>query len=221
MKINGIKFDARNEVAVPIIRPKETIFFILQAMDDVGTVNAALKTIEERPKIVGARPGQPMKPIAANAQNRRIEAQNISTWLDGVVVNTIKYVTRDELVQTPIEEPAEGWGDTPEDERYVEEIKRLKYPMEWEQVVIEDPRTWRNWRDELRESRLNNPELDRIINGCLEANSITERSVEAAMADFLANPPELAELSESFPEEEAGHSQSGEPVNDSESDLPE
>lgn len=222
MKINGERFETRNEKVIPITRPTGNFFLIAEALDNVEHIN---NLVEESRKAKGTRKVVSMKPgqkpeVADNTANRQQDLSDFQLWMDGVVVHSLKYITQDQVEEIELEEPDDGWGDTPEDLRVSMETKRYKYPIEWEKVDFEDPATWPNWREEMRESKINDAEITRILNGCLEANSLTEQSVELAMDDFLALPPVAAETGYGRADG-SGNTPSGEPASVSESGLPE
>lgn len=217
MKINGEKFETRNEKVIPITRPSGNFFLIAEALDDVESINRmvdASRQAKGARKIVSRKPGQKSE-VVDNTANRQQDLDDFRLWMDGIVVHSLKYITRDELEQTPLEEPEEGWGEVPEELRITVKTSRYKYPIEWETVDFDDPMTWANWRNEMRESKINDAEITRIANGCLEANSLTEASVEAAMDDFLSLPPVLVETA-SGQAGEPGSILSGEPASDAE-----
>jgi len=92
-------------------------------------------------------------------------------------------------------------------------------PIEWETIDLNNPETWGNIEKELRDAKFNPSEIARIINGALEANSLSEHMIDAAVQDFLALKS-LQEVVESFPVEEHGSTQSGEPASVSDVDHP-
>lgn len=108
----------------------------------------------------------------------------------------------------------ESWG-----------IKRIAYivikglldgtpDLEWETVNLSDNMTWPNFRQELRDSGLSDIEINRLVNGALVANSLSERAVEEARKRFLASlrVPKDASLCLT---EELANGLSGEPASDS------
>jgi hypothetical protein len=86
--------------------------------------------------------------------------------------------------------------------------------LEWETVDISDNTTWSNFRKELRDSGLSDIEINRLVNGALVANSLSERAVEEARKRFLAGLQAPRDESSSLVDELAS-SQSGEPASDS------
>lgn len=57
--------------------------------------------------------------------------------------------------------------------------------LEWERVVMLNPDTWLQWKDELIESGLTDHEVQRIIAAMFEANGITEKRYDEARARFI------------------------------------
>lgn len=223
MRINGEKFESRNEKIIPIVRHSGNFFLIAVAIDNIQAINEKvdLHLQDRKARVVKlAKPGEKAV-VADNEANRQLKADDFRFWVDGVVVHSLQSITRDQVVTNPLPEPEEGWADgTPDWMKVEEETQRVKYPIEWETVDVTDIETWKNWRDEMRESLLNDAEITRIANGCLEANSLSEASVELAMEDFLALPPVEIGLV-SGPPAEPGNTQSGALASVSEPDLPE
>lgn len=58
--------------------------------------------------------------------------------------------------------------------------------LEWETVNMNDPSTWHLWRKEMGESGLSAFEINRIVATVVDANSLSEESLEAARSAFLA-----------------------------------
>ena len=83
----------------------------------------------------------------------------------------------------------------------------------WEKVDPKDPDTWENVEIELNEAGFNFAEIHHILQGVLSANAMSEDKLDKAREAFLASAQEQSDLS-SFPEDEAGITQSGEPAND-------
>lgn len=87
--------------------------------------------------------------------------------------------------------------------------------LEWEQVDVGNHQTWPKYREELRESGLSEVEINRIVNGCMKANSLNEHAVEQARKRFLASQQALREEQSSQTTEQPT-SESGEPASASE-----
>lgn len=86
--------------------------------------------------------------------------------------------------------------------------------LEWETVKLSDNTTWSKYRDELRESGLSDIEINRLVNGALVANSLSERAVEEARKRFLASL-RLPSVESLCPTGEQDTTPSGEPAKDS------
>ncbi len=206
MFINDVKFESKNEVVTPIVRLNGNFFLISVALDDTNIINKAVAlAIKTKPKF-GGKPGEPMKKLETSAMKN----EKFRLWQDGVIVHSLKYIAVDEdVVKEVLDSETKEVIDTEED------VERRKYPFEWQTVDIDNPLTWENWREELRQ-KLTEVELQRLLGACMEANSLSERAINEAMTDFLSNPPVLVDLDSSL-QEELGNTQSGEPAEESES----
>jgi len=106
-------------------------------------------------------------------------------------------------VPSPPEKLLPGGRKEPnyQDKKYLEEISkygqlrtdwlvltslRATKELEWETVDYSKPETWPNYREELKESNFTDIEINLIINGVANANSLNEDMIEAAKKDFLA-----------------------------------
>lgn len=58
--------------------------------------------------------------------------------------------------------------------------------LEWDTVDMNDPDTWGNYVNDLKEAGFNAAEVARVVNGALSTNSIDEAKMEEARARFLA-----------------------------------
>jgi hypothetical protein len=59
--------------------------------------------------------------------------------------------------------------------------------LEWETVNIDDPETWKNVHEELKNADLTPTEIQRIHYGIIEANGLSDAKVEEARKRFLAS----------------------------------
>ncbi len=59
--------------------------------------------------------------------------------------------------------------------------------LEWETVKPSDPSTWQLWEQELKDSGFSEPEVLRITNLVMSANSLDGGKLEAARKRFLAS----------------------------------
>lgn len=90
--------------------------------------------------------------------------------------------------------------------------------LEWETVDLNKPDTWPNYEDELK-TFLTSREHDRIVGGVIEANSPSENRRTEAIENFTSTPVDQS-LEDSISQAvEHITTPSGEPVNDSASDL--
>lgn len=223
MRINGKQFESKNEKVIPLIRPNGNIFLIAEAIEDMKALNEKLEVIDKAEKlrtVTSMKPGGKPR-IVDNKANRENDRMRFIRWTDAIAVHSLKYITQDEQIEMPMDEPEGGWPDDyPQDLRVFHETRRVKHLIDWETVDFADPMTWGNWRIELRQSKINEAEINRIASGCMEANSLSEQAVEIAMDDFLSLPPVLVG-NESGQPDELGSTASGEPAIALASDLPE
>ncbi len=119
----------------------------------------------------------------------------------------------------------EGYVPMPEDPAYKDLLnawatKRLGYilinslepsDIEWDTVESDDPRTWKNWEDDLRNGGLSEIECSRVLATVMEANALDEEKLRKAREVFL-----LGQVQEqpafSGPVTEPANTPSGEPV---------
>ncbi len=85
--------------------------------------------------------------------------------------------------------------------------------IEWEKVLIDNPKTWKGWQGELKESGLTQIEINRIIQTVMRANALDEDKLEEARATFVRGLEEQAKAS-SGPQDEPETTPSGQPVSD-------
>jgi hypothetical protein len=81
--------------------------------------------------------------------------------------------------------------------------------IEWDTVDKNNPSTWMNYRSELAEF-LTETEIGRLVNGCVEANSPTQKRRDEALGNFTPSQPENQITSS--PPEELTSTSSTEPV---------
>lgn len=65
--------------------------------------------------------------------------------------------------------------------------------LEWEDVKVDDPTTWNNFREEMMHSGFSAFEINRVIAECLNVNALNEEKIEAARQRFLLRAQEAAE----------------------------
>lgn len=85
----------------------------------------------------------------------------------------------------------------------------------WETVDFSNPKTWGNYRDELKAAHFSSIEIQRIQSAAFMANSLVEARVQEARENFLRGLAEEAEATSSQPTEQIS-TPSGERVNASE-----
>ncbi len=84
--------------------------------------------------------------------------------------------------------------------------------IEWDTVNIDDPGTWANWENDLKNAGLSQFECNRVTALVLEANSLDDEKIEKARAVFLAGQEQVA-ASNSGPATEQANTSSGVPAN--------
>jgi len=69
--------------------------------------------------------------------------------------------------------------------------------LEWTKVNMDSPSTWELYKEELKDSFFNDMEINRIVDGVLKANCLSEKAIEEAEKRFLAIRQEQSELENS------------------------
>lgn len=88
-----------------------------------------------------------------------------------------------------VEDPAykvrlSTWQDAKGDWFFLKSIEPSK--IEWQSVKMDDPSTYRNWRNELKEAGFSIAEINQIYATFAETNMVTEEMLEDARKRFLA-----------------------------------
>lgn len=103
----------------------------------------------------------------------------------------------------------DGYVPMPEDPTYqvlLEEwaTKRLGYilinslepsDIEWDTVVKDDPRTWKNWESDLLNGGLSDIECGRILSAVMEANALDDEKLKQAREVFLLGQVQASQAS--------------------------
>jgi hypothetical protein len=87
--------------------------------------------------------------------------------------------------------------------------------IEWEEVTLDNPKTWTKWEKELSDAGLSDVEVNRVARCVMQANALDEGKLQEARELFLRGEAEVAKRS-SGPQTEPENSPSGEPASDSE-----
>lgn len=58
--------------------------------------------------------------------------------------------------------------------------------LKWDTVDLENPETWSNWREELKEAHFSNNEINRLVQLVAKANGFDDSVYEEATQRFLA-----------------------------------
>lgn len=119
----------------------------------------------------------------------------------------------------------DGWVPNVEDDTFkkrVEQhaIQRIGWmvinslqEVEWDTVDPENPKTWANWEEDLKNAGFTSVESNHILALVLEVNSLNEAKLKEARDSFLRGQ-EQALSESSSPSSEQNDSQSGEPASD-------
>lgn len=67
--------------------------------------------------------------------------------------------------------------------------------LEWDTVKLNEPSTWLNYNEELKESGFSDVEVNRIIAGVMAANCLSDDKIDEARQRFLASEEALAATS--------------------------
>ncbi len=120
----------------------------------------------------------------------------------------------------------DGWVPNPDDVSYKQILasyqgKRLGYliinslipsNIEWDTVKLDNPSTWDNYANDLKNGGLSNIEVNRIIVCVMRANALDEQKLEEARKVFLRGQ-EQAQNESSGPNSEPVNTPSGAPAN--------
>lgn len=87
--------------------------------------------------------------------------------------------------------------------------------IEWDEVKLGDPSTWKKWRSEFKDGGLCAQEVERVLALVAEANSLDESKLKAAREAFLAGQGKEVEKSSGLNTEQPS-TPSGEPATGSE-----
>lgn len=155
---------------------------------------------------------------------------------DDIVIHAIAVSDMDEFeALCPLPKPPgmrtkAGWAPNPNDETYKDRVTqhgelRLAYmvlkslepsEIEWGKVNVDDPSTWLEWQNELKDAGISSTEVNRIIVCVMQANALDEAKLKEARELFLRGP--VQEPDEYCgPDTELENTQSGDPAIDSES----
>ena len=86
--------------------------------------------------------------------------------------------------------------------------------LEWDTVDINNPETFKNWHEEMKEAGFSSAERLRVIQGVMTANGLNQERIDEARESFLAGLREAPEQESSSRSTEQSSTQSGEPAND-------
>lgn len=156
MKIGGQTVQGKHRVVVPIVR-ETPHYFVL------GPVTDTNEFYEKFPP--------PAPPVV----------QNVATGIDEPDYSSEKYqVARLEHMERHLD-----WLAIRSIKAGAFGPKGVELPVTWDTVDMEDPTTFKNWRQELQASDHTEAEINRLVDGVMEVNSLSAAMVESARADFL------------------------------------
>jgi hypothetical protein len=61
--------------------------------------------------------------------------------------------------------------------------------IEWDTVSLDNPATWANWEDDLKNGGMSQMECNRVLSLVMEANCLDEAKLKKAREVFLQGPP--------------------------------
>lgn len=93
----------------------------------------------------------------------------------------------------PYQANMEAWGRKKMDWIILKSLSATE-GLEWETIDFDNPDTWNNWEQELRDSGFSEFEVARIRVLAMNANSINEARLEEARERFLRGPLEEQEV---------------------------
>lgn len=117
-----------------------------------------------------------------------------------------------------------GWEPNPEDPSYkkmceTQALKRIGwmvlmslYEFEWDTVNEDNPSTWANWEDELKNDGFTSVERNLIMALVLDVNNLNEAKMKASRDSFILGQAQAREELSSLNTEQ-DDSQSGKPAN--------
>lgn len=106
-----------------------------------------------------------------------------------------EFVTKENRVVEKVNDPAfvkklDKWRGDKWDWMFIKSVGPSN--IEWEQVKLDEPSTWGNWKQELREAGLSVGEIGQIENTFFETNIVTEAKLKDAKNRFLASQAQVA-----------------------------
>ena len=87
--------------------------------------------------------------------------------------------------------------------------------LTWDKVDMDKPETWELYNEELKESKFNDMEINRIVECVLKANCLSEKAIQEAEDRFLALE-QAQRVAENSQKDVENSTPSGQPASDSE-----
>lgn len=185
MKIGGQTVQGSHRVIIPIVRDVPRYFVLGPVTDTAGFFE---QFPSPKPPMIHNVETNMDEPDFGSAKFRAAQLTHNGQFLDWLALSSIK---------------AGAIGHTGQE-----------LPVTWDTIDMDDPTTFKNWRQELTDAGHTDAEINRLMDGVMEVNSLSEEAVAKARADFLRGRAEV-NLGAS-PSTEPDSTPSGEPVSASE-----
>lgn len=142
----------------------------------------------------------------------------------------------------PLPEPPgkltkDGWVPNPDDKTYRQRVEQHNiqrvgwmvvrsitemalsdgefFPVEWDKVQVENPKTWSKWQEDLRDSGFTDVECNLVLALVIDVNSLNEDKLKEARDSFILGQEQAAKAKSSQTSEQRSSS-SGEHVSEPE-----
>jgi hypothetical protein len=131
-----------------------------------------------------------------------------------------EYITKEQKHVEKVNDPKykakhEKWRGDKWDWMFLKSVEPSM--IEWETVKLDDPATWGNWKQELRDAGLSVGEIGQIENTFFETNIVTDAKLKEAKNRFLASQAQAMLETSSSTDTESLNTSLGEFVNAGES----
>jgi hypothetical protein len=102
-----------------------------------------------------------------------------------IVKNVKLGTTQPNFEDKAYKEKFDLWASAKTEWYFLESIKPSN--IEWDTVKADDPTTFKNWQDDLRNAGFSTGEINTLYNGFSECNMISEKMLNEARERFLAS----------------------------------
>lgn len=99
--------------------------------------------------------------------------------------------TRDDIEDTGYKDECSRWWKTRSDWIIIKSLS-VTEGLEWENVDLKNPESYRNWEEEFRNAGFVDAEVARVLGAMAEVNGLSEKLVEEARKSFLATAADQA-----------------------------